>query len=35
MSHCNTISQQMLKLIQIHHFSRSEQEHGTGTGPGP
>jgi DDE family transposase/uncharacterized protein DUF4372 len=30
MAHCNTIFQQMLKLIPRHHFSRLEQEHGTG-----
>jgi hypothetical protein len=29
MAHCNTIFQQMLKLIPRHHFSRLEQEHGT------
>jgi hypothetical protein len=32
MAHCNTIFQQMLKLIPRHHFSRLEQEHGTGLG---
>jgi len=30
MAHCNTIFQQMLKLIPRHHFSRLDQEHGTG-----
>ena len=30
MAHCNTIFQQMLKLIPRHHFSRLEQEHSTG-----
>ena len=30
MAHCNTIFQQMLKLIPRHHFSRLEQEYGTG-----
>ncbi len=30
MAHCNTIFQQMLKLIPRHHFSRLEKEHGTG-----
>jgi hypothetical protein len=30
MAHCNTILQQMLKLIPRHHFSRLEREHGTG-----
>jgi hypothetical protein len=30
MAHCNTIFQQMLKLIPRHHFCRLEQEHGTG-----
>jgi hypothetical protein len=30
MAHCNTIFQQMLKLIPRHHFARLEQEHGTG-----
>jgi hypothetical protein len=30
MAHCNTILQQMLKLIPRHHFPRLEREHGTG-----
>jgi hypothetical protein len=30
MTHYNTIFQQMLKLIPRHHFSRLEQENGTG-----
>ena len=30
MTHCNTIFHQMLNLIPRHHFSRLEQEHGTG-----
>jgi len=30
MAHCNTIFHQMLKLIPRHHFSRLEQDHGTG-----
>ena len=30
MAHCNTIFQQMLKLIPRHHFAKLEVEHGTG-----
>ncbi len=30
MAHCNTIFQQMLKLIPRHHFAKLETEHGTG-----
>lgn len=33
MAHCNTILQQMLKLIPRHHFSRLAREHGTGRPP--
>ena len=30
MAHCNTIFQQMLKLIPRHHFAKLEAEHGNG-----
>ena len=33
MAHCNTIFNQMLKLIPRHHFDKLEAEHGTGRKP--